>query len=174
VSAAGDVTGHLLLAHVASHQAAVVVDRLAGLEARADYTTVPSVTYTHPEVASVGLTPSRARDEGREVETSRFPLGALGRAVAVDETGGFVQLVSDPAFNQIVGAQILAPNAGDLIAEAALAIGLEAALEDLVATVHAHPTFGEATFEAGLVGLGLAAHVPQARKPASTVSGRAR
>lgn len=156
VSAAGDVTGHLLLAHVAVHQAHVVVDRLAGLDARADYTTVPSVTYTRPEVASVGLTPAAAGD----AQVARFPFAALGRAVAAGDTEGFVQLVADRRYGRVLGMQAVGPGAGDLVAEGALAIGLEATLDDLAATVHAHPTFAEATYEAALVGLGLAAHVP--------------
>jgi dihydrolipoamide dehydrogenase len=172
VSAAGDVTGHALLAHVATHQAAVAVDRLAGLDARTRYHTVPSVTYTHPEVASVGLTEVGARDAGHEVRSARVPLQALGRAAAIGETEGFVRLIADASLGQLLGAQILAPAAGELIAEVALAIGLEATLDDIADTVHAHPTFAEGIFEAALSALGLEMHVP-ARPLAVTQGGLA-
>lgn len=173
VSAAGDVTGGLLLAHVAVHQAHVVVDRLAGIDARADSTTVPSVTYTHPEVASVGLTVTQARDAGLDPQVGHFPLTALGRAAAAGQTEGFVQLVTAGRHHRVVGMQAVGPGAGDLIAEGALAIELEATLDDLAATIHAHPTFAEATYEAALVALGIPAHIPAARPTPSRRDGRA-
>ena len=120
---------------------------------------VPSVTYTSPEVASVGMTLDAARQNDPSSEAHSVPFGAIGRAVATGHSEGFAQLVTSGAHHRVVGGQIVGPNAGDLIAEVALAVELEATLADLAATMHAHPTHSEVLHEIALAGLGLPLHV---------------
>ncbi len=159
ISAVGDVAGAPLLAHKAVHEAFVAVDRLAGLDVSVRHELVPSVTYTSPEVACVGMTLDAARQDDPSSEAHSVPFGAIGRAVATGHSGGFAQLVTSGAHHRVVGGQIVGPNAGDLIAEVALAIELEATLADLAATMHAHPTHSEVLHEIAVAGLGLPLHV---------------
>ena len=164
VYAIGDVTGRALLAHVASHQGIVAVENMAGQETAMDYKAVPAVTFTHPEVASVGLSEAKAREAGHDVVVGRFPFAALGRAHTYGETDGMVKLVAESKYGQILGVHVIGPNAGELIPEGVLAINLEATLEDLVNTIHAHPTLPEALMEAAFVALGRPIHVARARR----------
>jgi dihydrolipoamide dehydrogenase len=168
IYAIGDITRHQLLAHVASHQGLVAVERIAGRERRVDYDRVPACTFTHPEVASVGLTEARAREAGYAVQVGRFPFAALGRAQTVGATDGFVKIVADARYGEILGVHILGAAASDMIAEATLALQLEATLDDLVETIHAHPTWPEATAEAALAARGLALHLLRPREPRPT------
>jgi dihydrolipoamide dehydrogenase len=163
VYAVGDVTGHQLLAHVASHQGVVAVERLAGRDRRIDYDQVPACIFTHPEVASVGLSEARAREAGHDVRVGRFPFAALGRAQTFGDTDGMVKIVVDAKYEAILGVHILGATASDMIAEAALAIRLEATVAELVDTIHAHPTWPEATFEAALASEGMALHLLKPR-----------
>lgn len=163
LSAAGDVTGTRMLAHVATYQAEVAVDVIAGLAERASYHAIPSVTYTFPEVVSVGQTEAEARATLPDVIVGRFPLAASGRAVAVGAPSGFVKIVAEAELRRVVGVQLIGPHAGELAAAAALAVEMEVTLDDLAATVHAHPTISESFREAALVGLGLPLHVPAPR-----------
>ncbi len=164
VYAIGDVTGRALLAHVASHQGLVAADVIAGHEAHIDYTVVPAATFTHPEIASVGLTEEKARAAGHEVLTAKFPFAALGRAKTFGETEGFVKIVAGKQHQEVLGVHIIGPSASDLITEGALAISLEATLTELADTIHAHPTLGEIGMEAALAGLGLPVHIAPPRK----------
>ncbi|MFI1916999.1 dihydrolipoyl dehydrogenase [Nocardia sp. NPDC020380] len=164
VYAIGDVTGKALLAHVASHQGLTASDVIAGHDAHIDYTVIPAATFTHPEIASVGLTEDAARAAGHEVITAKFPFAALGRAKTFGETEGFVKIVAGAAHQEVLGVHIIGPSASDLITEGALAISLEATLEELADTIHAHPTLGEIDMEAALTGLGLPVHVAPPRK----------
>lgn len=164
VYAIGDVTGKALLAHVASHQGLTASDVIAGHDAHIDYTVIPAATFTHPEIASVGLTEDAARAAGHEVITAKFPFAALGRAKTFGETEGFVKIVAGAAHQEVLGVHIIGPSASDLITEGALAISLEATLEELADTIHAHPTLGEIGMEAALTGLGLPVHVAPPRK----------
>ena len=168
ISAAGDVAGAPLLAHKAAHEALVAVDRLAGLEASVRHDLVPSVTYTSPEVASVGMTLDAARRKDASSEAHSVPFAAIGRAVGTGHAEGFAQLVTSGAHHRVVGGQIVGPHAGELIAEVALAVELEATLDDLAATIHAHPTHSEVLHEVALAGLGVPLHVsrPGARRGA--------
>jgi len=164
VYAIGDVTGRALLAHVASHQGLTAADVIAGHDARIDYTVIPAATFTHPEIASVGLTEDAARAGGHEVITAKFPFAALGRAKALGETEGFCKIVAGARHREVLGVHIIGPSASDLIAEGALAISLEATLDELADTIHAHPTLGEIGMETALTGLGLPIHTaPRSR-----------
>ncbi|MEV6427609.1 dihydrolipoyl dehydrogenase [Nocardia sp. NPDC051463] len=159
VYAIGDVTGRALLAHVASHQGLTAADVIAGHDSHIDYTAIPAATFTHPEIASVGLTEAAARAAGREIVTARFPFAALGRAKTFGDTEGFVKIIAGKQYQEVLGVHIIGPSASDLITEGALAISLEATLDELADTIHAHPTLGEIGMEAALTALGLPVHI---------------
>ena len=147
------------LAHVASTQGEVAVDAILGEDARMDYDIVPNVVYTHPELASVGLTEAQAKAKyGDAVKTSRFPFAGSGRALALGETLGVTKLVTVGSDKRIVGVHIAGPQASEIIAEATLAMRLEATVEDVIATIHAHPTLAETFREAALVAAGRPIH----------------
>jgi pyruvate/2-oxoglutarate dehydrogenase complex dihydrolipoamide acyltransferase (E2) component len=165
VHAVGDLTGRVLLAHVASHQGLVAAGVMAGRDERMDYRTVPAATFTHPEVASVGLTEAAAREAGHDLAVGRFPFSALGRAQTFGQAEGLVKVVAERD-GRVLGVHVIGPGASDLIPEGVLAMQLEATLADIAATIHAHPTLGEGTMEAALVALGLPVHLPPARRPA--------
>jgi dihydrolipoamide dehydrogenase len=164
VAAIGDVTGKVLLAHVASHQGLVAVGVLAGHDERMDYRAVPAATFTHPEVASVGLTEAAAREAGHDVVVGRFPFTALGRAQTYGSTEGLVKVVAEARYREVLGVHIIGPSASDLIPEGVLAMHLEATLDDIADNIHAHPTLGESTMEAAMVALGLPVHTAPPRK----------
>ena len=155
IYAIGDVTGKMLLAHVASAQGIVAAEHAAGREARMDYRSIPAAVFTNPEVGSVGLGEAEA---GEGARVAKFPLQALGRAVAMDETAGFAKLVADAETGQVLGVHLVGPHASDVVAEAALAVRLEATVRELAATVHAHPTLPEALVEAAHAWLGEGIH----------------
>jgi pyruvate/2-oxoglutarate dehydrogenase complex dihydrolipoamide acyltransferase (E2) component len=167
VHAVGDVTGRVLLAHVASHQGLVAAGVMAGHDERMDYRAVPAATFTHPEVASVGLTEAAARESGHDVAVGRFPFSALGRAQTFGGVEGLVKVVAERSSGQVLGVHVIGPGASDLIPEGVLAMQLQATLADIAATIHAHPTLGEGTMEAALVALGLPVHLPPSRRPAA-------
>ena len=164
VHAIGDVTGKVLLAHVASHQGLVAAAVIAGHDERMDYKAVPAATFTHPEVASVGLSEAKAAEAGHDVVVGRFPFTALGRAVTYGSTEGLVKVVADRKYGEVLGVHIIGPSASDLIPEGVLAMRLEATLHDIADTIHAHPTLGESTMEATMVALGLPVHTAPPRK----------
>jgi len=148
------------LAHVASTQGEVAVDTILGEDARMDYDVVPNVVYTHPELAQVGLTDAQAKEKyGDGVKVARFPFRASGRALALGEADGVTKIVTAGKDQRIVGVHIAGPQASELIAEATLAMRLEATVEDVIATIHAHPTLAETFREAALVAAGRAIHV---------------
>ena len=160
VYAVGDVTGGVLLAHVAMRGGEVAVENALGHTATLDLKTVPWCVYTDPEIASVGLTEAQAREEGYDVRVGRFPLNANGKALTYGETDGFVKVVSEARFGEVLGLHIVAPHASDLIHEGGLALALEATLDELVTTVHGHPTLAETVREAALEVHGEALHLP--------------
>lgn len=165
VHAIGDVTGKALLAHVASHQGITAAEVIAGDEhASMDYSAVPAATFTHPEIASVGLTEARATELGHESTTTKFPFAALGRAKTFGDTEGFMKIVAGATYGEVLGVHIIGPSASDLITEGALAITLEATVDELAETVHAHPTLGEIGMEAAMSALGLPVHSAPAKK----------
>jgi dihydrolipoamide dehydrogenase len=159
IYAIGDVTGQPLLAHAAMHEGIVAVERMAGLPARMDREKVPSCTYCHPQVASIGLTEAKAQAAGRKVKVGKFPFIASGKAQAMGETEGLVKLLADAETGEIVGVHIVGAGATELIAEAGLAMALEATPEEIAATIHSHPTLSEAVGEAALAALGRAIHI---------------
>jgi dihydrolipoamide dehydrogenase len=160
VYAIGDMAGHQLLAHKAMAEGVVAAEAIAGQSPRpVDYGNVPSCTYCHPQVSSIGLSEAAARAGGREITVGKFPFTASGKAVAQAETEGFVKVVADKATGEILGVHIVGPEATELIHEFAVGRTLEATLEEFVHTMHAHPTLSEAAFEAVLAALGHPVHI---------------
>ena len=159
IYAVGDVVGMPMLAHKASKQGIVAAEVISGLACAADFKAMPSGIWTEPEIATVGLTEKEAKSKGYEPIVGKFPFTALGRAVAVGETDGFVKVVADKESEQILGVQIVGADATDLISEAALAIEMGATLEDVSLTVHPHPTLPESLMEAAEAAKGKAIHI---------------
>jgi dihydrolipoamide dehydrogenase len=159
VYAIGDVSGAPMLAHKASKEGEVAAEVIAGKHAAKDWVTIPGIIFTHPEIAQAGLTEAQAKAAGISVSVGKFPFAALGRAMSIRETDGFVKVVRNTANDIVVGVTICGPSASDLISEAALALELAATAEDLALTVHPHPTLGEALMEASAAALGHAIHI---------------
>jgi dihydrolipoamide dehydrogenase len=158
IYAIGDVTGKMLLAHLASHMGIVAVENAMGHHVKMDYRSVPSPIYTVPEVAWVGLTEEAARAEGYDVLTGRFPFRPLGRALAINEQEGMVKVVAERKYGELLGVHIVGPHATEMIHEGVMAIKLEATVEELMTAIHAHPTLSEAVGEAALDVKGEAIH----------------
>ena len=158
VYAIGDIVlGTPQLAHVGAMEGIVAVAKIAGKEDRPiDLLKIPNVTYCHPEIGSVGLTESKAREQGYNVKIGKFPFTANSRASIVGEHEGFIKIVSDSKYGEILGVHIIGPQATELIAEAVTAMELEATVEDLMWTIHAHPTLAEAMLDASNSVYGLA------------------
>ena len=160
IYAVGDMVGAPLLAHKAMAEGVVAAEAIAGRTPRPlDYGNVPSCTYCRPQVASIGLSEARARENGREIMVGKFPFTASGKAVALGETDGFVKVVADKASGEIVGVHIVGPEATEIIHEFAVGRTLEATVEEIMHTIHAHPTLSEAALEATLAALGQAIHI---------------
>ena len=143
IFAIGDVVGNPMLAHKATHEAKVAAEVIAGLPAQFDPMTIPSVAYTDPEIAWMGLTETEAKAQGAEYEKGVFPWAASGRALGIGRDEGMTKLLFDPQSKRILGAGIVGPNAGELIAETVLALEMGADMEDLGLTIHPHPTLSE-------------------------------
>jgi dihydrolipoamide dehydrogenase len=164
ISAIGDVItlekpGHPQLAHLSSAEGVVLAERIAGREpARINYDQVPGCTYCDPEIGSVGLTEKEAQARGYDVRIGSFKFGVLGRARIAGETEGFVKIVADKKYDEILGVHMIGPRATELVAEATLALRLECTVEELVRTIHAHPTMSEAVGEAAHDAHGGAIH----------------
>ena len=157
--AIGDVTGEVLLAHVASRQGEVAAEVIAGHDSRMDYRAVPNVVFSMPEIAGVGLTSQEAKEQGIDVEVGTFPFSASGKALAQGEAEGQVRLLCEPGSGKILGMHVMGPDASDLIAEGALAVQLGVTARELAETIHAHPTLPEAVAEAArVVAFGEAIH----------------
>ncbi|MDA4128321.1 MAG: dihydrolipoyl dehydrogenase [Thaumarchaeota archaeon] len=158
IYAIGDVRGPPLLAHKASKEGIVAAESIAGKPTAADWKVIPDAIFTDPEIASAGLTESKAIEAGYSVKRSRFPFAALGRALSVGETEGFVKIISNAQDGLVLGVQIVGPEASNLISEIALAIEMGATVEDIALTVHPHPTFPEAIMEAAESAAGHPVH----------------
>jgi dihydrolipoamide dehydrogenase len=164
ISAIGDVITmggpHYQLAHVSSAEGIVVAERIAGHPVQPiNYDHVPRGTYCEPEIGSVGLTEAQAKEQGYDVRTGSFPFKALARARMAGETDGFVKIVSDKKYDEILGVHIIGPRATELVAEAVLMLRMECTIEELVKTIHAHPTMSEAVGEAAHAAHGAAIHI---------------
>ncbi|HEY1011658.1 MAG TPA: dihydrolipoyl dehydrogenase [Herpetosiphonaceae bacterium] len=150
IYAIGDVVPTPWLAHVASAEGVIAVEHIAGHTPHPiDYGKIPGCTYCSPEVASVGLTERQAREAGYEVKVGKFPFAAVGKATVLGQRTGFVKLVSDAKYGELLGVHMIGPRVTELIAEGGLALSHEATVESLLATIHAHPTLYEALHEAG-------------------------
>ena len=158
VYAIGDVLGKSMLASVASYEGEIAVENALGRSRKVDYRAVPSVVYTYPTVASVGISEKEARDSGVNYKVSKFPFLICGRAVAMDETAGIVKMICDAENGKVLGMHIMGPHADDLIAEGTLAIQLGATASDIAHTIHAHPTLPEAVLETAMGQLEGAIH----------------
>jgi dihydrolipoamide dehydrogenase len=160
VWAVGDVNGPPWLAHVAHHEAVHCVERICGLHVHPiDYKSIPGCTYTHPSVASLGMTERQAREEKRDIRIGKFPFSASGRALAAGETDGFVKLIFDAKHGELLGAHMVGENVTELLAEMVLARNLEATEEEILHAMHPHPTLSEALMEAAGVAMGRAIHL---------------
>jgi dihydrolipoamide dehydrogenase len=159
IYAVGDVTGGTLLAHVAMMEGIVAVENALGREGAMEYRAVPACVFTQPEIATVGLTEEQARDNGYDVRVGKFPFRANGKARAMGEREGFIKIVADSEYGQILGVHIAGPHASDMIQEGTLGLMLESTVDEVNATIHPHPTLTEALAEAALAVRGAALHL---------------
>jgi dihydrolipoamide dehydrogenase len=160
VWAIGDVVRGPMLAHKAEDEGVAVAERIAGKHGHVDFNTIPWVIYTAPEIAWVGQGEEQAKAAGRSVKTGSFPFAASGRARAMEAGAGFCKIVADAGSDEILGVHVIGPMAGELIAEAVLAMEYSASSEDLQRTIHAHPTLSEAMHEAALAADKRAIDIP--------------
>ncbi len=158
VFAVGDVIGGAMLAHKAMEEAIVCVERMAGIHAHFNYDCIPAIVYTHPEIATVGKTEEQLKDAGIDYRKGVGPYGANGRARTLNEAEGRVKILADAKSDRVLGVHIIGARAGDLIAEAAVAIEFGASSEDIARSCHAHPTLSETLHEAALAVDGRAIH----------------
>lgn len=159
IYAIGDIVEGLPLAHKASYEGKVAAEAISGKKSQIDYIGMPAVVFSDPEMASVGYTEEEAKDEGIKVKAARFPFAANGRALSLNDTDGFLKLITREEDGLVIGGQIVGANASDMIAEIGLAIEAGMTAEDIALTVHAHPTLGEITMEAAEVALGTPIHM---------------
>jgi dihydrolipoamide dehydrogenase len=151
---------HPDLAHVAHHEAVNCVERICGLHDHViDYRSIPGCTYTHPQVASLGMNEKTARAEKKEIRIGKFPFSASGRALAAGETDGFVKLIFDTKYGELLGVHMIGENVTELLAEMVLAKKLEATEEEIIEAMHPHPTMSEAIMEAAGAAVGRAIHI---------------
>jgi len=159
IYAVGDVSGPPLLAHKATKEGEIVAEIIAGHKAAMDWVTIPGAIFTDPEIATAGLTADEAKAKGYEVLVGKFPFSVLGKAMAMNETDGFVKVIADKKTKQLLGVHIVGPEASTMISEGALALEMAAFLDDLSMTIHPHPTLGEALMEAAAHAAGHAVHI---------------
>ena len=159
IYAVGDLNGPPMLAHKATKEGEIVAEIIAGQKAAFDWVTIPGAIFTDPEIATAGLTDVEAKAKGYDVAIGKFPFAALGKAMALNETEGFVKVVADKKTKQILGVHIVGPEASTMISEAALSLEMAAFLDDVSLTIHPHPTLGEAYMEAAAHAMGHAIHI---------------
>ncbi|MCB1057185.1 MAG: FAD-dependent oxidoreductase, partial [Acidobacteria bacterium] len=160
IYAIGDLVQTPWLAHVASSEGILAAEHMAGQSVQPiNYDLVPSCTYCEPEVASVGLTEAEARKRGYDVATGKFPFSALAKASILGHTGGFVKVVRETRYDELLGVHVIGPHATDLIAEACVALRIESTTEELFRTMHAHPTLSESVAEAAHAAVGHPLHI---------------
>lgn len=159
VYAIGDLNGKYALAHVASAEGIVAAENIMGIESTLNYNIVPSAVYTFPELASVGMTEEEAKSKGHDITVSKFPLIANGKALADGETLGFVKIISDNQYGEILGTHIMASNATDMISEAVVAMQIEGTVYDIAKAIHPHPTLSEIMAEAAFGAIDKPIHI---------------
>ncbi|HCP46325.1 MAG TPA: dihydrolipoyl dehydrogenase, partial [Deltaproteobacteria bacterium] len=159
IYAIGDVVRGPMLAHKAEDEGVAMAEKLAGLPGHVNYSVIPSVVYTNPEIAWVGQTEDQLKEQGVKYTRGWFPFAANGRAKALENTDGFVKLLADARTDRILGVHIIGPVAGELIGEMALAMEFGASSEDIARTCHAHPTLSEVVREAALDAGGRVLHI---------------
>lgn len=164
VWAVGDVVRGPMLAHKGSEEGVMVAERIAGQKTAMNYDIIPNVIYTHPEIASVGLTEEQVKQSGEPYNVGTFPFVAIGRAVAADEAEGMVKMIAHEQTDRILGCHIVGPSASDLVQQVAIAMEFGSSAEDIGMTVFGHPTFSEAVKEAALAVHGHAIHMPNRKK----------
>jgi dihydrolipoamide dehydrogenase len=160
IFAVGDVSGPPMLAHKATKEGEVCAEIIAGHKAGKDWTSIPGIIFTDPEIATAGMSEAEAGAQGHKLKVGKFPFSALGRAMSIRETEGFVKVITDATTKRVLGVTVVGPSASDLISEAMLAVEMAASAEDVAMTVHPHPTLGEAMMEAAAAALGQAIHIP--------------
>jgi dihydrolipoamide dehydrogenase len=163
IYAVGDIVRGPMLAHKGSEEGVMVAERIAGKHAQMNYETIPSVIYTHPEIAAVGKTEQELKAEGVEYKSGVFPFAASGRALTNNDSQGMVKMLADAESDRILGCHIVGPSAADLVQQVVIAMEFGASSEDIGLTVFAHPTLSEAVHEAALAVDGHAIHVPNRR-----------
>lgn len=159
IYAIGDIVPGSPLAHKASYEGKVAAEAISGKKSEVDYLAMPAVAFSDPELASVGYTEEQAKEAGYDVVVARFPFAANGRALSLNETDGFMKLVTRKEDGLVIGAQVAGAGASDIISELGLAIETGMTAEDIALTIHAHPTLGEITMEAAEVALGTPIHI---------------
>ena len=164
VYAVGDVVRGPMLAHKGSEEGVMVAERIAGQSTKLNYQCIPSVIYTHPEVAAVGKTEQELKADGIDYQTGVFPFQASGRALAADDSEGLVKIIADKQTDRILGCHIVGPSAADLVQQVVIAMEFGASSEDLSLMIFGHPTLSEAVHEAALAVSGHAIHMPNKRK----------
>lgn len=158
IYAIGDIVDGPPLAHKASYEGKIAAEAISGEKSEIDYLSMPLVVFSDPELASVGYNESDAKEAGYDVKVSKFPFAANGRALSLNDTDGFVKLITRKSDGLVIGAQVAGPSASDLIAELGLAVEAGMTAEDLALTIHAHPTLGETVMEAGDLAIGMPIH----------------
>ena len=164
VYAVGDIVRGLMLAHKASEEGVMVVERIAGKQAQMNYDCIPSVIYTHPEIAAVGKTEQELKADGIEYKAGVFPFAASGRALAANDSDGIVKMIADAETDRILGCHIIGASAADLVQQVVIAMEFGSSAEDLALTVFGHPTLSEAVHEAALAVDGQAIHIANRKK----------
>ncbi|WP_070887731.1 dihydrolipoyl dehydrogenase [Pseudomonas sp. D1-3] len=164
VYAIGDVVRGMMLAHKASEEGVMVAERIAGHKAQMNYDLIPSVIYTHPEIAWVGKTEQQLKSEGVAVNVGTFPFAASGRAMAANDTGGFVKVIADANTDRVLGVHVIGPSAAELVQQGAIGMEFGTSAEDLGMMVFSHPTLSEALHEAALAVNGGAIHIANRKK----------
>ena len=159
IFAIGDIVPGLALAHKASYEAKIAAAAIAGQKVAIDYVAIPAICFTDPELATVGLTEKEAKEQKIDVKVSKFPLGGNGRAISLDQTEGFIRLISEKESGLILGGQVAGASASDIISEIAVAVEARMNVEDLALIIHAHPTLSETIMDASELALGYPIHI---------------
>ena len=159
IFAIGDIVPGLALAHKASYEAKIAAAAIAGQKVAIDYVAIPAICFTDPELATVGLTEKEAKEQKIDVKVSKFPLGGNGRAISLDQTEGFIRLISEKESGLILGGEVAGSSASDIISEIAVAVEARMNVEDLALIIHAHPTLSETIMDASELALGYPIHI---------------